>query len=159
MLRKVGKASPLAKVSRVRFTRLLDGCASRQLCQFSSLNKSILSDTSLGIIVLILLQPFYGHSVCEAKINPAPKSIAKKLVTKVSPLAAKDTIIAPRVSAPALMCFGSIINLALPHQYGGKRYAEYERDPYSIICMRFLWKVPLHCWTCLCKNGCSDALR
>jgi hypothetical protein len=61
----------------------------------------------------ILLSPSYGHSVCEAKINPAPKSIAMKLVTKVSPLAAKDTIMAPRVSAPALMCFGSIINLAL----------------------------------------------
>src|SRR5262249_50080264 len=56
----------------------------------------------------------YGQSVCEAKINPAPKSIAKKLVRKESPLAAKDTIMAPRVSTPALMCFGSIINLALP---------------------------------------------
>src|SRR4029450_6298531 len=158
MLRKVRKGSPLAKVSRVGFTRLLDECGSRQLCQFSSLNPYCLT-LLWGIIVLDLLQPFYGHIVCEAKINPAPKSIAKKLVTKVSPLAPKDTIIAPRVSAPALMCFGSIINLALPHQYGGKRHAEYERDPYSLICMRFLWKVPLHWWTYLCKNGCSDALR
>jgi hypothetical protein len=59
---------------------------------------------------------FYGHSVCEAKINPAPKSIAMKLVTKVSPLTAKDTIMVPRVSTPALMCFGSIMNLHLRHQ-------------------------------------------
>ena len=59
---------------------------------------------------------FYGHSVCEAKINPAPKSRARKLVTKVSPLAAKDTITAPSVNAPALMCFGSIITLVLLHQ-------------------------------------------
>jgi hypothetical protein len=55
--------------------------------------------------------PAYGHKVCEAKINPAPKSINIKLVTKVSPLAAKDKIMAPIVSAPALMCFGSIINV------------------------------------------------
>jgi hypothetical protein len=57
---------------------------------------------------------FYGHSVCEAKIKPAPKSIAMKLVTKVSPLTAKDTIMVPRVSTAALMCFGSIMNLHLP---------------------------------------------
>ena len=74
------------------------------------------------------LTSFYGHSVCEAKINPAPKSIAKKLVTKVSPVAAKDTIMAPRVSAPALMCFGSIINWAsyINVNAGGKRHAVYE---------------------------------
>lgn len=73
---------------------------------------------------IFLSTTFYGHSVCDAKINPAPKSIAKKLVTKVSPLAAKDTIIAPSVSAPALMCFGSIINLALPYQYEAKDMPE-----------------------------------
>jgi hypothetical protein len=43
--------------------------------------------------------------------------MAMKLVTKVSPLTAKDTIMVPRVSTPALMCFGSIMNLHLPHQY------------------------------------------
>src|SRR5215813_5313155 len=53
----------------------------------------------------------YGHRVCETKINPAPKSKKIKLVTKFSPLAAKDTIIAPRVSTPAFMCFGSIIDV------------------------------------------------
>jgi hypothetical protein len=37
-LQTLGKESPLAKVSRVGFTRLLDGYASLQLCQFSSLN-------------------------------------------------------------------------------------------------------------------------
>ena len=58
----------------------------------------------------------YGHKVCDAKTKPAPKSINIKLVTKVSPLAAKDKIMAPIVSVPAFMCFGSIINVALPHQ-------------------------------------------
>src|SRR5262245_48034107 len=79
----------------------------------------------------------YGQSVCEAKINPAPKSIAKKLVTKESPLAAKDTIIAPRVSTPAVMCFGSIINLAILHQ--GTRQGTYRvcAIPDSMICVRF----------------------
>ena len=102
-----------------------------------------------------LLQPFYGHSVCEAKINPAPTSIAMKLVTKVSPLAAQDTIMAPRVSAPALMCFRSIISFGPPtsSMYRGKRHAEYDRDPYSMILNEVLWKVPFQCKPYLCRNS------
>jgi hypothetical protein len=60
--------------------------------------KSNFVGCSTGISAGLVPLKIYGQSVCEAKINPAPKSIAKKLVTKESPLAAKDTIMAPRVS-------------------------------------------------------------
>jgi hypothetical protein len=82
-----------------------------------------------------------------------------KLVTKVSPLTAKATIMEPRVSTPALMCFGSITNLHLPHKCAEAKDMPNPKEIVIHNLYNVLWKVPLNCWTYLCRNACSHALH